>query len=71
MRNYTDVDDKIIAAATHTNEAIFNLTKRLIAARQEARANKQWGTADEIRQQLNDMGIILEDGPSGTKWRIG
>jgi cysteinyl-tRNA synthetase len=43
----------------------------LVAQRNEAKANKDWGTADEIRNKLQEMGIVLEDGPSGTTWRRG
>ena len=43
----------------------------LVAQRNEAKANKDWGTADEIRHKLQEMGIVLEDGPSGTTWRRG
>ena len=43
----------------------------LVAQRTEAKANKDWGTADEIRNKLQEMGIVLEDGPSGTTWRRG
>ncbi len=41
----------------------------LIAKRNEARANKDWAAADGFRDQLNDMGITIEDGPDGTTWR--
>ena len=43
----------------------------LVAQRNEAKANKDWGTADEIRNKLQEMGIVLEDGPSRTTWRRG
>lgn len=41
----------------------------LIAARQQARLNKDYGEADRIRQQLLQMGITLADGVHGTEWR--
>ncbi len=40
----------------------------LIAERSEARRRKDFKTADEIRDKLKDMGIILEDTPQGVKW---
>ena len=40
----------------------------LIAARAEARKNKNWAQADRIRDQIKAMGIILEDTPQGVKW---
>ncbi|MCW9733314.1 cysteine--tRNA ligase [Avibacterium sp. 20-15] len=41
----------------------------LIKQRNEARATKNWAAADEARDQLNAMGIVLEDGANGTTWR--
>jgi cysteinyl-tRNA synthetase len=43
----------------------------LIAARNQARTDKQWQVADEIRDQLLSMGISLEDAAQGTLWRKG
>ena len=41
----------------------------LIQARNEARANKDFARADEIRNELTDMGIELEDTRDGTRWK--
>jgi cysteinyl-tRNA synthetase len=40
-----------------------------ISARAAARARRDFGAADGIRNELLDRGIAIEDGPSGTKWR--
>ena len=40
----------------------------LIAERTAARKEKNWAKADEIRNKLTEMGIILEDTPQGVKW---
>ena len=39
-----------------------------IAARQEARKSKDWAQADQIRDKLGSMGIVLEDTPQGVRW---
>ena len=40
-----------------------------IAARTEAKKQRNFGEADRIRDELKAEGILLEDGPSGTTWR--
>jgi cysteinyl-tRNA synthetase len=41
----------------------------LVAARAAAKKAKNWAEADAIRGQLKEMGIALEDSPSGTTWK--
>ena len=41
----------------------------LIAKRAQARADKDWGAADEARDALASLNVELEDGPNGTTWR--
>jgi cysteinyl-tRNA synthetase len=43
----------------------------LIELRAEARASRDWGTADRIRDGLADAGIILEDTADGVRWHRG
>lgn len=40
----------------------------LIEERTQARKEKNWKRADEIRDQLKAMGVVLEDTPQGVKW---
>ncbi|WP_298189723.1 cysteine--tRNA ligase [uncultured Pseudomonas sp.] len=42
----------------------------LIAARLQARAEKNWAESDRIRDQLTAMGVVLEDGKGATTWRL-
>ncbi|CCJ33135.1 Cysteinyl-tRNA synthetase [Caloramator australicus RC3] len=43
--------------------------ERLIEERQKARKEKNYALADKIRDQLKEMGIILEDTPQGVRWK--
>lgn len=52
-RNKASLDDEVEA---------------LIAQRAQARKDKNWALADEIRDKIKAMGIVLEDTPQGVKW---
>ncbi|MFU9138264.1 cysteine--tRNA ligase [Erwinia tasmaniensis] len=41
----------------------------LVQMRINARREKNWAQADIARDKLNELGIVLEDGPQGTSWR--
>lgn len=43
--------------------------EQLITKRNEARKNRDFHTADQIRDQLKEMNIVLEDTPQGTRWK--
>ncbi len=49
-------------------ETLDSEIEQLIEKRTEARKNKDFKTADEIRDKLKEMGIVLEDTPQGVKW---
>jgi cysteinyl-tRNA synthetase len=46
------------------------LVNILIEQRKEARTNKDFAKADQLRNTLDDMGIVLEDKPDTTTWRM-
>ena len=74
-------DQKALLALVDHFDSVFNIfgeVKRelldseiqaLIDERQAARAAKDFARADEIRNQLTGMGIILEDTKEGLRWR--
>lgn len=59
-------------AATAAEEAgdskEAELVEMLIAMRQDARKNKNYALADELRNKLSEIGIVLQDTPQGVKW---
>ena len=46
------------------------LMRLLIELRAEARGRKDWATSDRIREQLNELGVTLEDRADGTIWKL-
>jgi cysteinyl-tRNA synthetase len=42
----------------------------LLAERAEARANKDFTRSDQIREELNQLGVAIEDTATGTTWSI-
>ena len=63
---FAEKKEKGIQEAKISSEEI----EALIQQRADARKDKDFARADEIRDQLAAMNIILEDGPQGTTWRI-
>ena len=57
-------------AAAQAEPARDEEIEALIAKRELARKDGNYDRADEIRDQLADQGIILEDTPTGTLWRF-
>jgi len=56
----SSVDDAAISAEQ---------VEQLIEQRQQAKLDKDYGLADQVRQQLLDSGVVLEDSREGTTWR--
>ena len=50
-------------------EVLDSQVEEMIAARQQARKEKNFALADEIRGKLLEMGIVLEDTREGVKWK--
>ncbi|WP_339279297.1 cysteine--tRNA ligase [Paenibacillus sp. FSL W8-1187] len=67
-----DVMDDVLGLLPRADEAAGLLDAEvdaLIAERTQARADKNWKRADEIRDLLAEQGILLEDTPQGIRWR--
>ncbi len=60
------------SGVTGTSAAREEKLIRLLAdIRTDARARKDFATSDKIREHLGSAGVTLEDGKSGTTWKIG
>lgn len=46
-----------------------DLMQIIMEIRQKARQNKDWATADEIRDRLGALDIVIEDSPQGARWK--
>ena len=63
------VDTFFSEIAGPTSEITAPEIESMIDERNEARKNKDWVTADRIREELLQRDIVLEDGSEGTTWR--
>ena len=60
--------DKVLAVLEIEAEALGPALQELIDRREEARASKDWGEADRLREELRVAGIIVHDTPGGPQW---
>src|SRR5690625_1105427 len=52
-----------------SSELVDKLLQLVIDLREEARQERAFDRADRIRDELTQLGIALEDGPDGTRWK--
>jgi cysteinyl-tRNA synthetase len=62
-----DAEQFLQAGAAESDDS--STIDELIAARNQARADKNWAEADRIRDELDAMGVVLEDKDGKTIWR--
>lgn len=51
------------------DKLVDDLMNIIIDIRQAARKNKDWAAADKIRDSLNEIGVVIEDSPTGPRWK--
>ncbi len=69
LRFYRETNDIFEIIDISLPPSLDDEINAMIARRDEARANKDFVTADQIRDQLQQQGIVLEDTPHGTRWK--
>ena len=57
-------------SACQSEEVLDDVMSVLLDIRTKAKANKDYGTADAIRDQLKEIGIVIMDGKDGADWQI-
>lgn len=67
-KTFDELSDVLGLVYNRNTGALDSEIKELINKRTAARKNRDFKTADEIRDKLKDMGIILEDTKDGVKW---
>ena len=70
LRQEIDILCGVLRILTEKKEEVLDSQiEEMIAARQQARKEKNFALADEIRGKLQEMGILLEDTREGVKWK--
>ena len=59
-----------LAQADSARAEVADRVDALLAERERARDSKDWARADEIRDEIASMGVVVEDGPDGPTWRL-
>ncbi|MFQ6094334.1 MAG: cysteine--tRNA ligase [bacterium] len=61
--------DRVLGVLEREEASVDEEIMGMLQQREEARRAKNWKAADAIRERLRGMGILLEDGPQGTRWK--
>jgi cysteinyl-tRNA synthetase len=59
-----------VVGKVETEETLPKQAEALIKMREEARKRRDWKRADEIRVQLKELGVVVEDTAVGVRWRL-
>ena len=60
----------VFSADVGGSELVGELISYLLDRRERARQEKDFAQADEIRDKLTELGVVIEDTPGGARWRI-
>ncbi len=61
--------EQFLQSSAQVNDDEVAEIEHWVKARSDARAAKDWAQADVARDKLNELGVIVEDGPQGSSWR--
>ena len=60
----------MIGLVSERRDEMRERVESLIAMREEARSQRNWTEADRIRDEISELGVVIEDGESGATWRM-
>jgi cysteinyl-tRNA synthetase len=66
-----EVDDELVLHAMGSLDSPEHIVEWLVHFREGLRTAKQYELADKLRADLAKLGIVVEDGPNGSRWRVG
>jgi len=61
---------KMIGSVSERQDEIKDKVEALIKLREKARSERNWQEADKIRDEISELGVVIEDADSGPTWRI-
>ena len=64
------LQDEHVSNANGIGESLDGVMQLVLELRQEARKNKDWATADKIRDSLSNYNIVIKDGKDGSSWSL-
>lgn len=70
LRLYDELNGVLGLLYNRKEQSLDEEIEELIRLRTEARKQKDWATADRIRDELKERHVVLEDTPQGVKWHI-
>ena len=69
-RTPEEFENELFATKNLDLDVDVSKVEQLIADRNSARQSKNWAEADSCRDDLTQMGILIEDTPNGTEWKL-
>ena len=62
--------DVSLKSSNQDDEKLDDVMQLLLKMRNEAKASKDWATADKIRNELGELGFVIKDGSEGATWKV-
>lgn len=71
LKKFLQVVEEVFGLGRREEVLLDAEVEKMIAERQTARADKDFARSDAIRDELKARGIVLEDSPTGVRWKRG